>query len=266
MSDIPAKPDENPRPCFREAAAAFFFYLAMLAAVTWPLAAHFNDWIPGHPRLSSCVHLWHFWWTREAILDPGLALFFSPMLFYPWGVMTLGEFGNFLLPVLSIPFQAALGLAGSFNLIVFFSPAPGAEMPLRGGGAWRASRAAGGAFAVPAVRVDGAVQRRSKSRCCLAAGLLLLIDAGLRRPSARRGALLGGCLFLAAMSSGYYGFFVFLSAGALILLGVVRPRLIGLGDKPGLRPQLFRMLAAMLAVSLAGMLPFVWLGENRAAD
>lgn len=264
MSDISANPDEKPRVSPWGAAAAFAFYLAMLAAVTWPLAAHFLDWIPGHPRLSGCVHLWHFWWTREALMDPDLALFFSPMLFHPWGVMTLGEFGNFLLPLLSVPFQADLGLAGSFNLIFFFFlPGAGAGMYLlaRRFAAGAPAALLAGAFAVflPFVWMELFNGALEIAVLFWLPACFLLIDSGLRQPSAWRGALLGGCIFLAAMSSWYYGFFVFLSAGAVILLGVLRPGLIGLDGKPGLRTSLFRMLAAMLAVSLAGMLPFVWL-------
>ena len=264
MSEPFAKPIEEQRFSAWSMAAAFFFYLVMLLAITWPMAAHFGDWIPGHPRLSVCVHLWHFWWTREALSNPDLALFFSPMLFHPWGVMTLGEFGNFLLPVFSIPFQSALGLAGSFNVIFFFFlPGAGAGVYLlaRRFETGAAAALLAGAFAMflPFVWMELFNGALEIAVLFWLPACFLLIDSGLRQPSIWRGALLGGCIFLAAMSSWYYGFFVFLSAGAVIGLGVLWPGLIGLNDKPGLRLRLLKMLIAMLAVSLAGMLPFVWL-------
>lgn len=244
--------------------AAFFFYLGMLVAITWPMTLHFTDWIPGHPRLSVCVHLWHFWWTREALTNPDLALFFSPMLFYPWGVMTLGEFGNFLLPMLSIPFQSVLGLAGSFNVIFFFFlPGAGAGLYLlaRRFAASAAAALLAGAFVMflPFVWMELFNGALEIAVLFWLPACFLLIDSGLRQPSIWRGALLGACIFLAAMSSWYYGFFLFLSAGAVMGLGVLWPRLIALEDKPGMRTALLGMLIAMLAVSLAGMLPFVWL-------
>ena len=212
--------DVQTRTTPRELAAAALIYLGLLVAVTWPLAWRFTSEAPGHPWLSIKIHLWQFWWTKEALLSGEYALFQTPLLYYPLGLNTLTEMGNFLLPLLSVPPQLLFGLAGGFNATFFlvFTVAGVASYALcRRFVAGRAACLAGGAAVL---FLPYAWMKVFDGEFEIAALLwlpvcLLQLDRLIRRPTIVRGALLGLLLFLTTMSSWYYGLFM----GGTVALG-----------------------------------------------
>lgn len=244
-----------------EYAAVSACYAAALAAWTWPLAAFFLDHVPGHPNLSAYAHLWHYWWTRRALLDPGYALFFSPLLFYPWGVNTLVEFGNFLLPVASIPFQSLLGLAGAYNAVIFlFLPAGGAAAYglCRRFAVSRPASFIGGALFLflPYAWMEifnGTAEIFTLFWLPLA---FIALDTMLDKPGPLRGALMGAVVFLASMSSWYYGFFILLFAAAAAALTIASPAPAYETARPADRRRMLAAAAVMLAVCAIALGPF----------
>ncbi len=234
-----------------------------VAFLTWPLLPQVWSAAPGHSKLSVCVHLWQYWWTHEAVLRPDAALFFSPTLFYPWGVMVLGEFGNYLLPVLSVPLQGVLGLIGSYNALVF------TMLPLAGAATYalarrfvpcRAACLLGSSCFVflPYAWMElfnGAIEI---AVLVWLPFCLLLLHHAMEQPGWARGFALGLGLFLAAMSSWYYGFFLMLASCVVLGLAFLWPSRFWIKTRAG-RSAIARLIAGMVVVSGLTMYPFVLL-------
>jgi hypothetical protein len=192
-------------------------YLALVLGLTWPLVLHFTTEVPGHPSLSVKSHLWQFWWTKEALFRPDWFLCWTPLQFYPTGSDILREMGNFFLPVLSVPFQLLFGLAGGYNatlLLMLAATGLAAYALARRFGIGRQGSLICGALylCLPYVWIEvfnGAAEIAVLFWIPVSLGQL---DRCLRQPTCARGLVLGGCLFLAAMSSWYYGLFMCLAA------------------------------------------------------
>ena len=242
---------------WREHAALFLFYLLAVLALTWPLVTRITTEVLGHPRLSVKTHLWQYWWTREALFTPGWHLFQTPLLYYPKGLDTLRELGNFFLPLVSLPFQFLLGLVGGFNatFILMMSVTGLATYALcRRFVASRPACLLGG-LAVVALPYSWVEVYNGVPEIAILFWIpvcLLALDVCLDRPSAGRGALLGLILFLAAMSSWYYGFFLTLAVPlGFLVRGIAVARI----DRSALRPLVVALLVT-LAVHGSLILPF----------
>lgn len=102
---------------------ALYTFLALV--LTYPLALHFTNSIPGHDT-DGPAQTWSLWWTRFAILDLGRAPFTTDYLFYPLGLNLVAYTPAFLNGILSIPFQEIFGVIISQNLMVLFALVTGA--------------------------------------------------------------------------------------------------------------------------------------------
>ena len=203
--------------------SVWLLYLAAVIAASWPLVLHFRTSVPGHPWLSVKIHLWQFWWTKEAILNADWSLLRTHLLYFPDGLNTLTEMGNFLLPILSVPFQMIFGLAGGYNavfLLAFAATGTATYALCKRFGASRTAAFVGGAactFLPYAWTKVFDAEFEIAVLFWLPVGAIQ-IDRCFRSPSPARAAGLGLVLFLATMSSWYYGFFlsVTVAVGALL--------------------------------------------------
>jgi hypothetical protein len=69
---------------FAKTAAVFLGFAAAAIALTWPLASHLGDAIPGDGAGDNIACLWNFWWMRHALATPD-AFLHTNHLFYPFG-------------------------------------------------------------------------------------------------------------------------------------------------------------------------------------
>jgi len=248
--------DSRARPPW-EYPVAFFLYLLMTVYLTWPLVLRFCSEVPGHPWLSTKIHLWQFWWAREAALSPDWDLFRTHLLYFPDGLNTLTEMGNFLLPALSVPFQLMLGLAGGYNatlLLMFAATGTAAYALCRRFVESRPAALAGGAAYVflpyAWMKVfDGEFEIAVLFWIPVA---FIQMDRCFRRPSLGRGAGLGLLLFLATMSSWYYGLFLGMSVALGLAAHVASRR-----RKPETRTSLRRTCPAF-AAAFAVFIVLTW--------
>lgn len=253
---------EKPR-VWQEHVALFLFYLLTVVALTWPLVTRITTEVPGHPRLAVKTHLWQYWWTREALFTPGRHLFQTPLLYHPEGLDTLRELGNFFLPLVSLPFQFLFGLVGGFNVTFILMMAATGLATYALCRRFVASRLACllGGLAVVALPYTWVEVYNGVPEIAILFWIpvcLLALDACLEHPSARRGALLGLSLFLAAMSSWYYGFFLTLAVPlgfCVRFLGVIKKE-PAQKNRAALRPLAVALLVT-LAVHGSLTLPFV---------
>jgi hypothetical protein len=69
---------------FAKATAVFLGFAAAAIVLTWPLARHLSDAIPGDGAGDNIACLWNFWWMRHALATPD-SFFHTNHLFYPYG-------------------------------------------------------------------------------------------------------------------------------------------------------------------------------------
>ncbi len=69
---------------FRSVIAAALGFVVLAVLMTWPLAAHLSDALPGPPG-DNTAFLWNFWWMRKA-LATGASPFWTSYLFAPYGI------------------------------------------------------------------------------------------------------------------------------------------------------------------------------------
>ncbi len=91
-------------------------YAALALIMSYPLALHFGDAIPG-VQGDVWSYLWAMGWARISTLDLGVNPFRSDYIFYPLGGATQLLWATALPSFLSIPLQSLLGLVPSFNLM-----------------------------------------------------------------------------------------------------------------------------------------------------
>jgi hypothetical protein len=121
---VPAWPRRAP------AAAGAFAALALL--VSWPLAAHLGDALPGPPG-DNVAFLWNFWWMRAA-LGSGASVFHTPYLFAPAGIDLTLNTHSALPAFLGATLLAPLSEVAAQNVVTL------AALALNGVCAWRLAR------------------------------------------------------------------------------------------------------------------------------
>lgn len=94
-------------------------YLILSVAATWPLAAHFDGWVPGLGDWGQ--NMWALWWTRHALLVEGQAPFFTDYLFYPEGVTLLFHPLDVADALLVLPLYGWLGGDAAYNILILLS-------------------------------------------------------------------------------------------------------------------------------------------------
>lgn len=215
----------KPTP-FSHHAAALAAFIGLTALLVAPVLGDPTVRAIGHPANDVWNHIWGYWWVYES-LTSGRVPIQTDLLSWPGGgsLWFIDAFGA----VASAPAQALWGPVAAYNAAV------AGQLLMCGVGAyalaWRVTGSAPGAFAaglafMSAPHLLGQVYNGISETT--AAGWMALalaaVSWGLEAPSARRGALAGAALGVAAMANWYYGLFGALLTGTLLLATAWRRR------------------------------------------
>jgi len=100
--------------------AVLLLYTLLTVAMTWPLALHLTDAIPGD-SFDGWQNFWNLWWVKLALVDRQTTPFVTDILYAPTGVglyfHTLNPFNG----LATLPVQLAGGLYLAYNAVVFLS-------------------------------------------------------------------------------------------------------------------------------------------------
>lgn len=208
-------------------------YLAVLALfsvltplMTYPMALHLADAVPG-PPWDNFVWLYDLWWFKYSLFEANISPWFNPRMFHPFGYDVGLSETIFASKALGLPFSMLGGEVVTFNLLVLASFAlSGFTMYLLvlrvTRNAW-AALLAGVVYAFAPYRIHA-----------LAAGWLpllptqwlpltvLYLDKALDERRVRAGALAGLFAALSALSSWYYAYMLALIV-PLYVLARARP-------------------------------------------
>ncbi|MCX7852362.1 MAG: hypothetical protein N2383_06215 [Caldilineales bacterium] len=95
-------------------------FAALTTLLTWPLARHLGNAIPGD-AFDGWQNFWNLWWMRKALLEEHTHPYFTTALYHPTGVslwfQTLNPFNG----LVSLPVQLAGNLFWAYNAVVFLS-------------------------------------------------------------------------------------------------------------------------------------------------
>jgi hypothetical protein len=107
----------HPEPGARAHLYALLGYFVLALVVTWPLALHFTETVPGDLIADRDQNLWNLWWAKEAILRPTNP-YWTDLLYYPYGAPLY--YHTLALPLGVIGFlpQVVLGLPAAYNTVV----------------------------------------------------------------------------------------------------------------------------------------------------
>lgn len=245
-----------PRRAWLMHASIVLAYGALTLVMTWPLAARFSRAVLGPPG-DNLEYVWKMWWFKHALLDLGASPFFAPDVFYPFGYPVALSETTVAHTVLGLPLTALWGEAAAYNAMMVFSfvlSGYGLYLYLRHLGCGAAASFIGGAiYAFCPYRMShlgaGHLPLMGTGWVPL---LLLAIERLIRRPSGGRGALVGVCYALTALSSWYYAVMVGAFAG-LYLVARARPWRAMLG-----RARLWLGLGVAALVAGGMIAPAAW--------
>lgn len=100
---------------------AVLFFLALTLAVTWPLALHLADRVPGWYVADNYEYLWKMWWFKHALVDLHTSPLVAPDIFYPQGfALAHGELSP-LHTIIALPLTSLLGEVVTYNLFAMLS-------------------------------------------------------------------------------------------------------------------------------------------------
>jgi hypothetical protein len=88
--------------------------------MTWPVALHLTDGIPGD-GFDGWQNYWNLWWVKQALLIEQTMPFFTDYLDAPSGVSLLFHTLNIFNGLWTLPLQLNFGLAIAYNAVVFAS-------------------------------------------------------------------------------------------------------------------------------------------------
>jgi hypothetical protein len=100
-------------------AIAFFIILTLI--VTWPLASHISDRVPGWYIADNYEYLWKMWWFKHALLDLNQSPLIAPHIFYPQGFQLAHAELSPLHTVVGLPFTWLWGEIPTYNLFSMLS-------------------------------------------------------------------------------------------------------------------------------------------------
>ncbi len=107
-----------------QAYRAYGFVLATFAILTiiltWPLARHVSDAIPGD-SFDGWQNLWNLWWVKVALLEQHASPYFTNLLYHPTGVSLWFQTLNIFNGLTFLPVQLAGGVFWAYNAVVVFS-------------------------------------------------------------------------------------------------------------------------------------------------
>ena len=90
-------------------------YLLLAIVVTWPMASHMDSRVPGIEKGDVWDHLWSMDWTRRALVESDVALFFNPQAYIPEGLLLFPM--NLVNELFSVPLQLLFGTVAAYNLM-----------------------------------------------------------------------------------------------------------------------------------------------------
>jgi len=94
-------------------ANVFLLYAAFAVVLTLPVSLRLSSAIAGQG--DAFQSLWHMWWTKKALTEPGVSFFYTDYLFYPHGQVPMIGF-PILMDLVSVPFQFCFKLLTVYNL------------------------------------------------------------------------------------------------------------------------------------------------------
>jgi hypothetical protein len=232
---------------------AFAYFLLLTLAVTWPLALHWAERVPGWYVADNYEYLWKMWWFKHSLVDLKQSPLVAPDIFYPQGFNLAHAELTPLHTLLGLPLTWAFGEVVTYNTFAalsFVISGWATYLLVRGlTGREGPSLLAGTLFAlVPyhTVRYGGILPLMSVEG-------IPVFFLGLQRWAATRhlrwGIVASAGFLLAAWASAYYGL-------GLALLGPLF-LLVQLRGQPGLARDrsAWRLLAALLVAGAIGLLP-----------
>ncbi len=95
-----------------------YFLLTLL--LTWPLARHMGDAIPGD-SFDGWQNFWNLWWIKVALLEQRTSPYFTNLLYHPTGVSLWFQTLNIFNGATFLPVQLTGNLFWAYNVIVLFS-------------------------------------------------------------------------------------------------------------------------------------------------
>jgi hypothetical protein len=205
-----------PRHAPRHAAASILFAGAALFWL-WPILRDFHGSVPGAGPGDNLSFVWNLWWTRFALHQPGLSVFFTRFLFFPQGTdLTLHT--NTLGPaLLASGFADPIAAQNAINAVhLFLNFLLAYVLAWRETQHWTASLVAAAVFGW-CPYLGGHLQGHFNLIAIWTLPLAALAGLAVRdRPTLARGAWLG--LALGGIAYVDYYLFVFASALAGLLL------------------------------------------------
>jgi len=90
-------------------------YLLLAIIVTWPMALHMHSRVPGIEEGDVWDHLWSMDWTRRALVERDVGLFFNPQAYIPEGLLLFPM--NLVNELFSVPLQRLFGTIAAYNLM-----------------------------------------------------------------------------------------------------------------------------------------------------
>jgi len=100
---------------------AIAFFVILTLTVTWPLALHINDRVPGWFIADNYEYLWKMWWFKHALLDLNQSPLTAPHIFYPQGFQLAHAELSPLHTVIGLPLTWLWGEIPTYNLFAMLS-------------------------------------------------------------------------------------------------------------------------------------------------
>jgi hypothetical protein len=233
------------------------FYLACLAALTWPLMRAFSTHYFAGPG-DGMQNVWNLWWVNKAVTELHQSPWHTTWLHYPYGVSLLPHTLNPFNGLIGIPLQRFLSLVQTHNAIIVFAFVFGGVAAF-----WLCHELVGGWG--PAL-VGGYVFTFSNYHFAHATGHMQLVSLEwiplfllcayrlFDEPRAGRAIAAALALFLVILCD-YYYFFYCVLAGALLVVWFAREKKDPIYF---LRARHLPRLALFVALVLATAGPLVW--------
>ncbi|HEY44873.1 MAG TPA: hypothetical protein G4O11_12910 [Anaerolineae bacterium] len=100
---------------------AIAFFIILTLTVTWPLALHFTDQVPGWYVADNYEYLWKMWWFKHALLDLHQSPLVAPHIFYPQGFQLAHAELSPLHTLVGLPLTWLWGEIPTYNLFSMLS-------------------------------------------------------------------------------------------------------------------------------------------------
>src|SRR5262245_23898304 len=223
--------------------------------LTFPIAWHLGDSLPGYPPVDNFHYLWELWYPAHAIFDLRASPFLDPNIYSPFGFDLIRN--QDLSPatvLLFAPLTRAIGEVVTYNLIVLMSfalTAFGTYLLSRElWGSRLAAVVAGTAAGFCAYRVSHALGQLSIVTTQWIPFFFFYVERSIKRPTIRNGLLAGLFYSLSALVTWYYAVGCAIAAMLYVSIRLTRGDRERAGD-------LVRAAAAAALVAVVLVGPFV---------